>query len=749
MTDLEVWGGHEFTVNRVGGAYFDQTLLSGHQERPDDLERFAALGLQALRYPALWERICPDRADLFDWSWTDERLPMIREFGMRPIVSLVHHGGGPRYTSLVETSFAPGLAAFARATAERYPWIEDWTPVNEPLTTARFSALYGHWYPHLADEAFFWLALLNQIDGVRLSMAEIRKVNPAARLIQTEDLGRTSATPAVASQAAFDNARRWMTWDLLAGRVDPAHSLWARLAAYGLADRLRAIADAPCPADVIGVNHYLTSDRFLDDRLGRYPEDSHGGNDQMAYADVEAIRVLTPAPGGLEAALGEAWLRYKTPVAVTECYNGCTREEQVRWLTEAWATAQHLRARGVPVEAVTAWSLLGAFDWNSLLTRQAGHYEVGAFDVRGPSPRPTALARAITGLRGACSQPPVEGPGWWRRDVRLQFEPVFRAVGLAEARPSSRTVERRAQPILILGATGSLGRTLARACEWRGLDYVLTGRPEVDVRRPQSLDAAICQFNPWAVINASGWVKVDEAEREQAACLEVNALGAAAVARSCLVRGLPNVSFSSDLVFDGLAERPYIESDAPNPLNVYGVSKAEAEREILQLGGQSLIVRTAAFFSSEDPYNFAAHVVRALDRREALPAAADLFVSPTYLPDLVDAVLDLLIDGESGLWHLANEGATSWAGFATLIAKSLGLDAGLIVPTQAHLFGWAARRPAYAPLGSERGRTMPSLESAVARYAASAGDARPPAEIEGEGVRSAPHLLLRGALATV
>src|SRR5439155_15412267 len=127
----------------------------------------------------------------------------------------------------------------------------------------------------------------------------------------------------------------------------------------------------------------------------------------MAYADVEAARVALPAPGGLEGALEEAWTRYGLPLAVTESHNGCTREEQVRWVREAWDTARRLRGRGVEVQAITAWALLGTFDWNSLLTRNHGHYEVGAFDVRAPQPRPTAVAAELKriGTGGAEAHP--------------------------------------------------------------------------------------------------------------------------------------------------------------------------------------------------------------------------------------------------------------------------------------------------------------------------------------------------------
>ena len=720
MDALELWGGHECTVNRVGDHYFDQTRRSGHHERLSDLDLFAGLGVAALRYPVLWERIAPRRPDELDFAWSDQRLGRLQELNVRPVVGLTHHGSGPRYTSLLDDSFATGLAAFAGRVAERYPWVTDWTPVNEPLTTARFSALYGHWYPHLRDESAFWVALLNQIDATRLAMREIRARNPAARLVQTEDLGRTYSTRAVAHQASFDNDRRWMTWDLLAGRVGPGHPLWRRLAGFGLAERLKAIADDPCPADVVGVNHYLTSDRFLDHRVEAYPPERRGGNEFMSFADVEAVRVLQPGPEGLEGVLQEAWERYGAPLAVTECHNGCTRDEQMRWLWDAWDVAKRLRARGIEVQAVTAWALLGAYDWNSLLTRNDRHYECGVFDLRGGEPRPTAVTGLMRQLAAgeAPSHPALASPGWWRRDIRLQFQPVFRTLHSVEPRRERRSLPATHRPILIAGATGTLGKALARTCEWRGLDYVLTDRRQLDLRDDASIARALIAFGPWAVINAAGWVRVDDAESEREACLEANAAGALALGRACAAADLPLVSFSSDLVFDGRQDRPYVESDPTGPLNVYGESKVLAEQGLMALGGRNLVVRTAAFFSPYDPYNFAAHVVRELAGGKEVAAAADLVISPTYVPDLVDCALDLLIDGETGLWHLANRGQVSWAEFAVLTAEALGLDSSLVQPVPAAQLGWAAARPARTPLASERGQLMPALDHALARYAA-------------------------------
>jgi dTDP-4-dehydrorhamnose reductase len=715
---LELWGGHECTVNRTRDGYRDQTVLSGHEVRLDDLDRFAALGCRALRYPVLWERVSPQAPDQRVWDWSDERLARLRELAIRPIVGLVHHGSGPAYTSLLDPGFAAGLAAHAEAVAARYPWVEDWTPVNEPLTTARFSALYGHWHPHVADEALFWTALLNQIDAVRLSMKAVRAINPDARLVQTEDLGRTYATWPLREQERFDNARRWMTWDLLTGRVTAGHALFDRLRRFGLADRLRAIADEPCPPDIVGVNHYLTGERFLDHRLDRYPPHTHGGNAAQAYADVEAVRVLLPEPDGLEGVLRRSPRRYGLPIAVTEVHNGCTREEQMRWLLEAWRTAERLRDEGVAIRAVTAWSLLGAYDWNSLLTRGDGHYEPGVFDLRGGAPRATGLAHLMKALSAGEPVPPAAlGEGWWRRDIRLEFSPSVRNDVDADP-PPRRPHPQASPPILITGATGTLGRALAHACHWRGLDYVLTTRERLPLSDPDRIAAMLDAERPWAVINAAGWVKVDAAETEEAACRAANLDGAALLAAACAVRGLPFVGFSSDLVFDGAAGRPYREDDPTAPLGAYGRSKADMEQRILAMDSRALIVRTAAFFSERDPHNFASALVAALASGRTFDAADDVMVSPTYTPELADAVLDLLIDGERGVRHLANGGEVSWAQFARMICARLDLDPAMVRGQPAAIMGWIAPRPRHGALATLHGAMLSPLDVAVDRYAA-------------------------------
>jgi len=719
MKQLELWGGAECTVNRVEDRFRDQLCATGHDVRPGDIDLLADLGLAAVRFPILWERVSPLPCSQPDWRWSDERLARLRRRGVRPIAGLVHHGSGPAHTSLLDDGFAAGLAEHALATARRYPWIEDWTPVNEPLTTARFAALYGHWYPHDRDEGRFWTALLNQVDATRLAIRAIRSVVPGARLIQTDDLGRSYATAAAADQAAFDNVRRWMGWDLLSGRVVPGHDLWHRLCGHGFEPRLRAIADDPCPPDVIGINHYLTSDRFLDHRVELYPPHTHGGNFAARYADVAAVRVLDPPPQGLRGAIAEAWERYRTPIALTEVHNGCTRDEQLRWMRDSWQAAREARDRGITVCAVTAWAVFGNEGWNTLLTAD-GSYEAGVFDVSGGAPRPTAVAALLQALPADSAPPPgLNGRPWWQREIRFHHPAVPRPAPLRDHARAAAGGEA-GPPILIAGATGTLGGALAAACRHRDLTHVLTARGELDLLDTASIAAALDRVRPWAVVNAAGWVRVDDAEVEAQACLAVNGEAAVALAAACEERGIPSLSFSSDLVFDGSKGEPYREDDRPAPRNVYGRSKAMLEQGIAALGERHLVARTAAFFSPFDPHNFAVHCVRALAAGERFAAAEDAVVSPTYVPDLCNASLDLLIDGAGGLWHLSNGEALSWAQFASRLAEACGLDPALVEAVPGETLGWRAPRPRACSLASSRGRLMPTLASAIERFAAHA-----------------------------
>lgn len=600
---LELWGGIECTVNRVGDRYFNQLERNGHLRRADDLDRISELGIRKLRYPLLWELMEPDAGRAIEWHWADERLARLQALDIQPIVGLLHHGSGPPRTGLAQPGFAEALARYAGQVAARYPWVEWYTPVNEPLTTARFSGLYGLWFPHGRDDRTFVRALINQCRGIVLSMQAIRRVNLDARLLQTDDLGRTFSTPCMRYQADFDNERRWLGWDLLCGKVDSDHPLHSYLLRAGVHPaELDWFCEEPCSPDMIGVNHYVTSDRFLDECCDLYPPHAVGSNGKHRYADVEAVRAVSGFDAGWDSILAEATTRYDLPVALTEVHLGCTREEQLRWFSEAWSAAQRAREHGRDVRAVTAWALFGSFNWNSLLTRDADHYEPGAFDVRAGEPRPTALAQLLraTAGKGSLPHPVLEGTGWWRRPQRTLFATPIRE----QTGQQQHTDARTSRPLLICGQANERVRAFQRLCEIRGLEY----RTCISIHDPDSqaqhVEAILNDVTPWAVVNFG---ELDECNR--AAAADCKRAGA-----TCL----------------GVALRePECQHKVPL-LRIVGAHSARplAEEQIRSNAHASSLMVVApvvATIGSDDEHR---------------------------LHSLLNGALDLLIDGESGVWLL-------------------------------------------------------------------------------------------------
>ncbi len=702
---LELWGGLECTVVRIGDEFRNQVVETGHSARLGDLQSLADLGVRAVRYPIVWETVAPHSPHELDFSWHDARLQKLRDLGIEVIGGLVHHGSGPKYTSLLDPNFPRMLADYAARVAKRYPWIDKWTPVNEPLTTARFSCLYGHWYPHRQNHGDMMRALANECLGTALAMERIREVNPAAKLLVTEDLGKTFSTPPLAYQAEAENHRRWLSLDLLCGEVDADHPFARELAEHVPSDVLDALRTGTGRPDLVGINHYLTSERFLDHRVTRYPGVPVGGNGKDAYVDLEAVRIASlKKEVGPAKRLREAWERYGIPLVITEVHHGCSREEQVRWFNDVWEAAQQERARGTDIRAVTLWSMFGAVDWRSLLTRREGIYDVGAFDARSEVPRPTLVAKAAAKLgRGeAFEHPLLDVPGWWKRPGRFY------------ARRSYDTLPRNhqhARPILITGGTGTLGQAFARICAHRGLPYVLATRADLDIVSEASIAAALERVKPWAVINAAGFVRTWEAEEKSEECFRVNALAPELLARACRSVGIPLVTFSSDLVFDGKLGRAYLENDRPTPACVYGSSKAEAEQRLAAHAPEALIIRTSAFFGPWDQHNFLAQTMQQLARGEEVVASADQVVTPTYVPDLVHATLDLLLDGETGIWHLTNQGAVSWHDLARDIADRSRLSTKRVRSSESSV-------RTDTSLTSDRGILLRPLEEALSDFVA-------------------------------
>jgi len=706
---MELWGGIECTINRIGNQYVDQLDLSGHYTRPSDIEDFTVLGFKAIRYPILWERHQPDAGSIIDWTLTAKKLAVFQQSGIEVIAGLVHHGSGPSFVSILDDSFANGLADYARAVAARFPWIINYTPVNEPLTTARFCGLYGLWYPHEKSDTAFLRILINECRATILAMKAIREVNPRAKLIQTEDIGKIHSTPALSYQSDFENQRRWLSYDLLSGRVDNTHKLYGYLIANGITEsELDEIKENTLPPDILGINYYITSERYLDDDYKKYPEALHGGNGVDRYADIEAVRNSAVEMDGPERIFEQVWKRYHLPMAITEVHLHCGREDQLRWLKFIWVAAEKLNEQGADIRAVTLWCLLGAYGWNSLLTKGFEHYEPGAFDVRSGFARETAIAQMARQLAHGNMgfHPVVEGKGWWEMPGRVVYGNLLSSPALTDGKSCS--------PILVLGMETPIGKQFIEICKHRNLAVCGINSLAMPDDTIDLLPKLIEQHKPWAVINAQGFSNIDYAEWDALRCYRDNALMVKNLAMVCRVKGVQLLIFSSDMVFDGAKRGAYNETDMTNPLNLFGKTMVQAEHFASEIYPSTLIVRNGALFEDFSTPKLLQGGMPFMKSGRNIFVPQDIYFSACFLPEMVGVCLDLLIDREHGIWHLCNTGKLSWFEFARLLADMHCGKKLKIKPINIGEMPNPALRPQSCALKSNRGDLMSKIESVLA-----------------------------------
>lgn len=229
--------------------------------------------------------------------------------------------------------------------------------------------------------------------------------------------------------------------------------------------------------------------------------------------------------------------------------------------------------------------------------------------------------------------------------------------------------------VLVLGSGGQLGREVMRARRSAGLNLVGLDRASLDIADSLAVTAALDSIRPAVVINCATYTAVDRAESDAGNAFQVNARASGHLAKVCAARGMALVHISTDYVFDGSSDRPYVETDPTAPLGVYGRSKCEGEEAIRGVLDRHLILRPAWVYSVFGS-NFMKTMLRLAGERPVIRVVNDQFGTPTAAADLADAIMKMTQavtagSGAFGTYHLTNHGFTTWYGFAEEIFADL------------------------------------------------------------------------------
>lgn len=270
---------------------------------------------------------------------------------------------------------------------------------------------------------------------------------------------------------------------------------------------------------------------------------------------------------------------------------------------------------------------------------------------------------------------------------------------------------------LVLGAAGQLGRELSRLLgEGSGISH-----DEVSITDPEALDRLLAARRPALVFNCAAYNAVDLAETEREVAFAVNAEGPAILARSCARHGIRLVHFSTNFVFDGTLERPYVESDLPAPLSVYGASKLEGEQRVLELLPGALVIRTSALYGDSGSAikggSFPERILSRARDREAVSVVADQKVNPTYAFDLAPVAIQLAESGAEGVVHAVAAGCAGWDEFARAVLEESHVVANVESISSKDLQA-PARRPLNGCLASDRIKGLRSWREGLGEWAA-------------------------------
>ena len=274
---------------------------------------------------------------------------------------------------------------------------------------------------------------------------------------------------------------------------------------------------------------------------------------------------------------------------------------------------------------------------------------------------------------------------------------------------------------ILLFGNGQVGWELQRSLKTVG-DIVILTRADVDFSDPERLRQLVCDTKPDIIVNAVAYTAVDNAEEEEELAAKINTQAVGVLAEEALNIDALLVHYSTDYVFDGAKETPYVEADEPNPINAYGRTKLAGEKAIRSSGCKFYIFRTSWVYSARGN-NFLKSILRLALSRDVLNVVEDQIGSPTPASVIADVTADILktyvdsSDFESDLFHLTSQGSTSWYGFTRCIIEQFKEQVGLelfenldINPISSEKFKTKAQRPMNSRLDTRKIRGSFDLE---------------------------------------
>jgi dTDP-4-dehydrorhamnose reductase len=275
------------------------------------------------------------------------------------------------------------------------------------------------------------------------------------------------------------------------------------------------------------------------------------------------------------------------------------------------------------------------------------------------------------------------------------------------------------QLILICGARGQLGDAMTAALSPHH-EVVALGRADLDLSNATGVASTVGAICPDVIVNCAAYNDVEGAERDPAAALTANAWALRTLARAAIEIDATLVHYSTDFVFDGVTDRPYTETDLPNPRSAYAVSKLLGEWFSTE-GPEHYVLRVESLFGGVRARSSVDKILQNIRQGREVRAFADRTVSPSYVEDVVTATSALLQQrSPSGVYHCVNTGWTTWSGLARELATIAGAPDAPIQDVMSDSVGLIAPRPKFAALSNDKlaaaGIPMPTWQSALRRY---------------------------------